>query len=440
MIERTPIDQLPYLGPEHGPVTIGGFVDGVREHKGAQFVIVADETGMAQVTHSQRAGNWDEDTAKTISGLTEGSVVEVSGPVKYDERVRLGGLEIPLSLMVVHSLAEAGLPVRPDSDREKRLDWRHIDLRRPELRLIFEIETTFENALREYWVGNGYMELHSPKFVAQPSEGGAEEFAVPYFGQTVYLAQSPQFYKQGAQAAGFTRVFEIGPAFRADPSHTSRHSTEFTSIDAELSWVTSHHDVMDEEEAALRAGLAAVRDRHGATLKRYYDQEIEIPDVPFPRISLSEARRLVAADGYEIPGESEDLDPEAERRLCRIVREQFGSDFVFVTDYPVSVRPFYHMRHEDNPTLTRSFDLLWRGVEITTGAQREHRYDRLVAQAVEKGLDPTKLDFYLNFFHYGCPPHGGYGLGLARVLMKLTGLDNIREVTFLHRGPNRVTP
>jgi aspartyl-tRNA synthetase len=448
MIERTPIDQLPDHNPDSGDVTVGGFVEKVRDLSGVQFVIIGDETGSAQTVNSRDGDTWrNPELASEISNLTTGSVVEVTGPVLKNERVRLGGLEIHISDFTIHSLAKAGIPITQETQMDKRLDWRYLDLRERKKASIFDIQTTLEASAREHWTNDGYKEIHSPKLLAYPSEGGAEEFAIPYFGQNAYLAQSPQFYKQMAMAAGFNKVFEIGPVFRANPSFTARHDTEFTSVDAELSWVKDHHDVMNAEESLLRHSLGNVLEKHGIELMKNFSKELadqgglfELPTNPFPRIPLAEARQMVIDSGYQIPEDTEDLDPGAERRLCEITKDKYGSDFVFVTDYPVSVRPFYHMRHEGNPELTKSFDLLWRGVEITTGAQREHRYDTLMQQIKDKGMDEKGLEFYTDFFKYGCPPHGGFGLGLTRMLMKITGMNNVREVTFLYRGPNRLTP
>ena len=243
-----------------------------------------------------------------------------------------------------------------------------------------------------------------------------------------------------AQPAGFGKVFEVGPAFRADPSFTSRHATEFTSIDAEMSWVDSHEDVMKMHEELLVAGLTAVKAKHGAELLELFGIELEVPTLPFPRIPLEEAKQIVADRGYVIPRDDADIDPEGERQISAHVRETYGHDFVFLTDWDISLRPFYHMRHPEQPNLTNSYDLIYNGVEISTGAQREHRIDVLVEQAKEKGLDPEELEFYLDFFRYGVPPHGGFGMGLARVMMLMLNEHSIRETTYLFRGPTRLLP
>jgi aspartyl-tRNA synthetase len=278
--------------------------------------------------------------------------------------------------------------------------------------------------------------------MGSPSEGGAELFTLEYFGQTASLAQSPQFYKQMAMAAGMERVFEIGPAFRADPSFTPRHSTEFTSVDMEMSWIESHHDIMDFEEAWLCHVLNTVKEKHGTEITETFGVEVVVPGRPFPRATMAEAQQILREQGYLPPADTKqgDIDPQGERLLCEYARKEFGHEFFFVTDYPVDVRPFYHMRKDDNPTETKSFDLLWKWMEITTGAQREHRYDVLVKQALEKGVSLESIQFYLDFFKYGCPPHGGFGFGLARLLAAMLNQKSIRDVVFLHRGPNRLIP
>jgi nondiscriminating aspartyl-tRNA synthetase len=433
---RAPIAQLAQLVGER--VTIRGWAQAIRDQKRVQFVIVRDETGLVQVVREKPdpPGELNE----RISALTAESAVTVTGKVVADERVKLGGLELALEELHVDSLAEPELPIAPDSALDKRIDWRYLDLRRPDRRLIFEVQTAVEHAMREFWTHEGFVELHTPKLMGSASESGAELFKVEYFDRTAYLAQSPQFYKQMAMAAGFGKVFEIGPVFRANPSFTSRHDTEFTSVDVEISWIDSHDDVMAFEERWLAHVLAAVRDSHGEEIERTYGVPVSVPTVPFPRITLAEAKELLARNGHEAPGAGHDLDPPSERALSSLIAQQHGHEFAFVTDYPTTVRPFYHMRRAEAPDLTKSFDLLWRGLELTTGAQREHRYEQLVAQAQDKGVETGPIQYYLDFFRFGAPPHGGFGFGLTRLLMQLLGQDNVREVTFLYRGPHRLEP
>jgi len=430
------IEELPQKIGEQ--VTIRGWVHALRDQKRMQFIVVRDETGLAQVVLGK------EDPAaelnEQVSTLTAESAVTVTGTVVSDERVKLGGLELRLEAVQVDSLAEPELPIAADSALDKRIDWRYLDLRRPDRKLIFEVQTTAEHAMREFWRAERFVEIHTPKFMGSASESGAELFKVEYFERTAYLAQSPQFYKQMAMAAGFGRVFEIGPVFRANPSFTSRHDTEFTSVDVEIAWIDSHDDVMSFQERWLAHVLAVVKDVHGEQIEQTFDTELIVPALPFPRVTLEHAKELLREAGHDAPGPEHDLDPPSERALSAIVKEKHGNEFAFVTDYPTSVRPFYHMRYPDRPTVTKSFDLLWRGIELTTGAQREHRYEQLLAQAEDKRVDTGPIQYYLDFFRFGAPPHGGFGFGLTRLLMQMLGQDNVREVTFLYRGPHRLEP
>lgn len=423
-------------------VTLKGWLQTLRDQKSMQFLILRDKTGLAQIAHWKK-GNLE--LAEQISALGTESALTLTGTVVENEVVKLGGIEVQLESLIVENNAELPLPFEPFSDtlpdQDYRLDWRYLDLRRERNRLIFEIQTTLEQAMREFWLKNGYIEIHSPKIMGTPSESGAELFKVDYFERTAYLAQSPQFYKQMAQAAGFERIFEIGPVFRADPSFTSRHMTEFTGIDFELSWINSHEDVMTEAENLLAHSYQVVKEKHGEAILEQFGVELEVPATPFPRLTMAEAYQILKSLDYKLPPEKKgDLDPGAERALGEYIKQEYNSDFVFVKDWPFTVRPFYHMLHEDNPSLTKSFDLLGRGLEITTGAQREHRYEVLAKQALEKGLTLEPIQTYLNYFRYGCPPHGGLGMGLSRLLMVMLNLPTIRDAVFLFRGPNRLEP
>jgi nondiscriminating aspartyl-tRNA synthetase len=436
-VRRTFIEDLPGRVGER--VRVRGWVQVVRDQKRVQFVVVRDETGLVQAV----LGKDDPPSAlnEQVSALTSESALTVTGTIVADERVKLGGLELQLESVEVDAPAELEVPIAPDSALDKRIDWRYLDLRRLDRKLIFEVQTTVEHAMRDYWSKEGFVEIHTPKLMGSASESGAELFKVEYFDGQAYLAQSPQFYKQMAMAAGFGKVFEVGPVFRANPSFTSRHDTEFTSVDVELSWIESHEDVMAFEEAWLAHVLGAVKEAHGEAIEAAFDTEVVVPTVPFPRVTLEQAKELLRESGHDaVPGPEHDLDPPSERALSAIVKREHGHEFAFVTDYPSTVRPFYHMRHPDDQTLTRSFDLLWRGIELTTGAQREHRYEQLLQQAEDKRVETGPIQYYLDFFRYGAPPHGGFGFGLTRLLMQLLNQDNVREVTFLYRGPNRLTP
>jgi len=439
-MQRTNISELrSHIGEK---VLIQGFLQTLRDQKKMQFLIIRDLTGLVQTAYWKAN---DAALAEKISALTAETVVKITGTVVDNPIVKLGGLEVQLESLEVESAADSPLPLDPFAETlpaiDFRLDWRYLDMRRPQVTGIFQVQTTTEMAFREYWHQHNFMEIHSPKLMGSPSESGAELFEVQYFESKAYLAQSPQFYKQMAMAAGFERIFEIGPVFRADPSFTSRHMTEFTGIDSEISYIDSHEDVMVFLEEMLQYVYTRVKEIHGEQIKEQFGVDLVIPTTPFPRIPMAQAVEILKSEGYQLPPEKKgDIDPGGERLLANWVKQNYNHDFFYLTDWPIAVRPFYHMRHADHPELTKSFDLIANGTEIVTGAQREHRYEVLKKQALEKGLGLESIQFYLDFFRYGCPPHGGFGMGLSRLLMVMLNLPNIREAVFLFRGPNRLNP
>ncbi|MEI8061610.1 MAG: aspartate--tRNA(Asn) ligase [Candidatus Berkelbacteria bacterium] len=435
-MKRVKVDEVKLSAGKE--VKIAGFVQAIRDQGKIQFLMIRDISGIIQVVVAE------QELLKKASELKLESVTEIIGIAK-EEKQAPGGFEIEAKIIEILSTPVEELPIpvveksQEETNIQQRLDWRWLDLRKPERTLIFKVWTEMEQAFREYWTGEGYLEIHSPKFMSTPSESGAELFEVKYFDRKAYLAQSPQFYKQMAMASGFERVFEVGPVFRANPSFTSRHDTEFTGYDAEISYVESHEDVMAEESRAIQYALKKIKEKFGDEIQENYNREVLVPELPFPQITMKEAKGILSK--LKVANERDgDLSPDEEVKICEYMKEKTGHEFLFVTEYPIAVRPFYHMRKEDDKTLTKSFDLLWNGMEITTGAQREHRYEILVAQAKEKGLSPESIKFYLNFFKFGCPPHGGFGLGPTRMLMKLFDIGNVREVTYLYRGVKRLEP
>lgn len=412
-------------------VTIAGFVHSVRNQGKIAFLRVRDESGSVQVV----SGTWNADVFAVVKDLSLESVIEIEGLVKESKQVP-EGFEIDGLKATVLSVSVSQLPIpvvaekgAGDVDVTNRFDWRWLDLRKEESHKIFRVWTVLEAGIRDYFSQEGFTQIYSPAFMSAPSESGAEVFEVKYFEGKAYLAQSPQFYKQMAMASGFEKVFMVGPVFRAEMSFTTRHMTEFTGWDFEVAYINSHHDVMDREEAMLKAGFA--------NLKKAGLIDTEIT-VPFARMSLASAKEKLKAAGITSE-KSGDLSPDEERGICKLVKEESGSDFVFITDYPKETRAFYHMRDEETG-LTKGFDLLYKGVEITTGAQREHRYDRLVSQAKEKGLTEASLSDYFNFFKYGCPPHGGVGIGPGRIVAQILDLASVKEATFLPRDVKRLRP
>jgi len=438
-MERTRIAEV--KGRLGERIKIAGFVETIRDQGSIVFLLIRDITGLIQVVATKNHA----EAFQSVKTLSHESVVEIVGAAKEESQAP-GGYEVAAEEIVALSRADPELPIpviekgsQQESEQALRMDWRWIDLRKPAHALVFKVWTLLEAAFREYWTDNSYIEIHSPKLIATASESGADVFEVKYFERAAYLAQSPQFYKQMAMAAGFEKVFEVGPVFRAEPSFTSRHATEFTGYDVELSYIQSHDDVMAEEEKTIHFVLKKIKHAYGDEIRRVYGREVIVPPLPFPRISMRETKEILTK--RNVPSAREgDLSPEEEKAIGEYSKETHGHEFVFITDYPALVRPFYHMRLENDATLTKSFDLLWNGLEVTTGAQREHRYDILAAQAKEKGIRLEPIQFYLNFFRYGCPPHGGYGMGPNRMIMQLVGLDTIRDAMFLYRGVRRLTP
>ena len=413
---------------------ISGFVENFRNKKNMAFIVVKDITGKLQVTIIKEE---HPEFNELLDQLTIHSVVTFEGEVVASEYVKLVGKEMYPTSMKIESVADA-LPIKDDSDIDVKMDFRWIDLRRDKNQLMLKMQTTLTNAMREFLVNKDFTEIHTPKLIGAASESGSDVFEVKYFDTKAYLAQSPQFYKQMAMAAGLDRIFETGPVFRAEKSYTNKHATEFTGFDLEFSYVESFEDVMKMEEELLAYALKAVHDKHGEAIKELYGLEVIVPTLPFPRMKLADVyAELEERYGFKVPDEVKgDLTTEAERMTKQLAMDKFGHEFLFITDYDAKERAFYHMRDENG--VPQGYDLIWRGVEITTGAQREHRYEILKAQAEEKGL-ANDVKFYLEFFKYGCPPHGGFGIGIDRLTMLFLGLS-IKEAEFLFRGPNRLTP
>lgn len=444
-MERTYINQV--QNSIGSTVKVQGFIENLRNSKAMAFIVLKDITGKLQIT-VEKADH--PELVDTIDTLTADSVITVTGKVVANDYVKMGGIEMIPTEIQVESIADA-LPIARKaiaatkkkkaverSSIDQRIDYRWVDLRTDENQLMFKAQSCMVNAMRRYLLEQNFIEIHTPKLIAAASESGSEVFKVDYFDGNAYLAQSPQFYKQMAMAAGFERIFETGPVFRAEKSFTSKHATEFSGFDLEFSYITSYRDVMKMEEELLKAGLAAVKEAYGDQIQELFGQEVIVPETPFPVVTLAELYQGLEEDfGYVVDeAEKGDLTTEAERLSYDWVKKHYNHEFLFVTDYSAEKRAFYHMRDENG--VPQGYDLIWRGVEITTGAQREHRYELLKRQAEEKGL-AEDVKFYLEFFQYGCPPHGGFGLGIDRLTMLLVGLP-IKEAEFLFRGPNRLTP
>lgn len=419
---------------EVGRVIVQGMIETIRDKKSMQFIVLKDFSGKVQLTVDKNA---HPEVGEVFSKLLAGATVKIEGELVKSEYVKMGGQEILVDKAEVTSTAEPN-PIAEDSDIDHKLNFRWIDLRLDKNNLLFKVQTEFVNAMRRFLLEKEFVEIHTPKLIGTASESGSDVFEVKYFDTKAYLAQSPQFYKQMAMASGMGRIFECGPVFRAEKSYTRKHTTEFTGFDLEFSYIDSYEDVMKMEEELIEYTLRAVKEKYGEQIKEVFGVEVVVPKLPFPRIRLADLYvELEKRYGYTMPeSERDDLSTEAEKLCKEFAMEEYGHEFIFVTDFGARKRAFYHLRKDGVP---QGYDLIWKGVEITTGAQREHRYDILKAQAEEKGLDKD-VEFYLQFFKYGCPPHGGFGIGVDRMTMNMLELPNLKESMFLFRGPDRLTP
>ena len=415
-------------------VKLSGFVENLRNKRNMCFIVLKDISGKMQITIEKEKS---EELAKICDTLTIESVLTVEGMAVANEYVKLNGIEVLPESMTIESLADA-LPIKEDSSIDLKLDYRWLDLRSEKNQLIYKVQTLISQSFRELLISKGFLEIHSPKIIGTASESGSDVFEVKYFDTKAYLAQSPQFYKQMAMASGFEKVFEVGPVFRAEKSYTNKHATEFTGFDLEFSYINSYKDVMAMEEEMITYMLEKVVAKYGEDVERLFGVKLVVPTRPFPVMKLADVyKELEERYGFTVPeSEKDDLTTEAERLCEKMTKDKFGHEFLFITDYSAKKRAFYHMRDERGIPL--GYDLIWKGVEITTGAQREHRYEVLKKQAEEKGLDKDVKN-YLKFFEYGCPPHGGFGIGLDRITMSILGIT-IKEVEFIFRGPRRIEP
>lgn len=429
-MERVLINEL----KENESSKISGWADVIRDTKYMVFVILKDRSGSIQVSIDKEK---DKEIVEKLSGILANSVLSFTGKMVKSEYVKQGGKEFLPEVVEVLSSADA-IPIDSSANIDTRLDYRWIDLRSEKNNLMFHVQTAFVTGMREFLIKEDFTEIHTPKLIGAASESGSDVFEVKYFDRKAYLAQSPQFYKQMAMASGIERIFEVAPAFRAENSNTNRHTTEFTSFDLEFSYIDSYEDVMDMEERLLVAGLEKVKEKYEDKIKELFGTEVIVPKRPFPRINLQDLyKELESRYGYNIPEHDiGDMNAEAEKLTSKYAMEEFGHEFIFVTGFTKTKRAFYHMRKNDIP---EGYDLIWRGTEITTGAQREHRYEILKQQAEEKGLG-RDVEFYLEFFKYGCPPHGGFAIGVDRLTMLLLGLPSLKEEMFIFRGPSRLTP
>ncbi|WP_135851940.1 aspartate--tRNA(Asn) ligase [Halorussus salinus] len=417
--------------------TIAGWAHEVRDLGGIAFLLLRDATGKIQVKFEKEV--MDDDLVATGTEVNRESVVRVTGSVEEEDRAPTGVEIVPESVEVVAEAAPE-LPLDPsgkvDADLSTRLDNRTLDLRKDESKAVFEIRAEVLRSVREAFRELNCTEINTPKIVATGTEGGTELFPITYFGQEAFMNQSPQLFKQLMVGSGLERVFEIGPIFRAEEHNTPRHLNEATSIDFESAFF-DHHEAMDACEEVVRAGYEGVADNCEDQLETLGYDDFEVPDGEFPRLAYDEAIERINATG-ELDAQlvwGDDLPTEGEKALG----EDVGSHY-FVTDWPSEIKPFYIKDHDDDPDLSTGFDLMHPSMELVSGGQREHRYERLVEGFEQQGLDPAAFDYYTKMFRYGMPPHAGWGLGGERLVMTMLGLENIREAVLFPRDRQRLSP
>ncbi len=416
-------------------VQIHGSIYKIRKMRGFAFVLLRTARQVVQCIYSEEKATF------SLEELVEESCVRLTAEVMAEERSRTG-YELHLLAMEVLSKPEEISPIvinnkLVDASLENLLNYRPVTLRNEKERAIFKIQEGVTFGIRKFLQENGFTEIHSPKIVYSGAEGGANIFRVGYFGREAYLAQSPQFYKQ-MMVGVYERVYEIAPVFRAEKHDTSRHLNEYTSVDFEMGYIESFEEIMQTETAMLRTVMEY--------LEEYYKPELTLLSVKLPTaneipaIRFHEAKELVAKEYNREIKDYEDFEPEEEKLLCELIQKKTGSEFVFVTHYPSKKRPFYAMESEENPEVTESFDLLFRGLEITTGGQRIHSYKEQVAKMERLGMNLSLFESYLMMHKYGMPPHGGLGLGLERFTSRLLGQENVRRATLFPRDTGRLEP
>jgi len=411
-----------------------GWVHEVRDLGGLSFYILRDRTGFLQATVVKKKA--PEAVIECAKSISRESVIKISGQVKATEKAP-GGREIIPETMELISRAETPLPLDVSekvlAEVDTRIDNRYLDARRPKVGAIFKIRSAVTHALYDLFFNEGFINIHSPKVVAAATEGGTELFPLAYFEKEAFLNQSPQLYKQMMMSAGFEKVFEIGPIFRAEEHNTTRHLNEATSIDVEVSF-TDHNDVMDLLERAVVAAYANVEKLCSDELE-LFDVDFTVPKSPFPKITYAQAIDIAAVSIDEDIGYGDDLSTAAERAIG----EEMGQHY-FITDWPTEIKPYYAMPFENNPEVCKAFDMMHPRMELSSGAQRIHQHDLLVEQIINKGLSPESFEFYLKPFKYGMPPHSGWGMGMERLIMTMLDLPNIREAVLFPRDRHRLTP
>lgn len=423
----------------NGEVVISGWVHDVRILGGVNFVLLRDAGGVVQVTVLK--AKVDKSIMDILSKLHQEDVISVKGNVVKSKIAKIG-IEVMPSEMEVVSKSAVPLPLDPrevtPANFDTRMDSRVLDLRKPENLAIFKIEAKVMEAMRDFLDSKGYINVNTPCIMGGASESGADVFKIDYFGGEAFLRQDPQLHRQLLMLAGFDKIYDLGPSWRAEPSYTTRHMTEFRSCAVEMSFIKDESDVIKFEEDFVISTVKKVVDECSRELS-LLKKEIEVPKKGFPELKFPDVYQILEERGHKIVF-GEDYDRESEVTLSKYVKEKFGHDFFFVNRFPFAAKPFYVMKVDDEPQWARSVDMVYKGLEQSSGGQREHRYEKLIEQIREKKMDPKSLTWFADPFKFGAPQHGGFAIGIERFVEKLLDLENVREATAFPRDPKRILP
>jgi len=429
---RIPIQDVT---PETETAEVLGWVHEVRDLGGLSFFLIRDRTGILQVTVPRKKVG--EEVLTAIRDVSRESLVRIKGSVKAIDKAP-GGRELVPAEFEVIARSKSPLPLdvveKVPADLDTRLDARFLDARRPRVTAVFQVRSFVMQAISGFLYSRGFMNIVSPKIVAAATEGGTELFPIAYFEKEAFLNQSPQLYKQLMMGAGFEKVFEIGPIFRAEEHNTTKHLNEATSIDIEVSFA-DHHDVMQILEELIVHVYREVNARCAASLEAMEIGPLPVPKTPFRRLRYADAIRMAADATGESVRYGDDIGTVAEKAIGEMIGEHY-----FIVDWPTEIKPYYALPYEDDPAVCRAFDLMHPRMELSSGSQRVHQHDLLEAQIRAKGLSPESFEFYLEPFRYGMPPHAGWGLGAERLIMTMLSLGNIREAVLFPRDRHRLTP
>ena len=419
---------------------IGGRVVKVNDLKSARFIWVRDITGAAQVTVLKKDA--EPNMLKTAEQLMPNDFVIVEGTVPKEIKTSLGRELLPSKIEIVsksHGPSPIDIEGMNESSVDKRLGWRALDLRNPKQAAVFIVQSKLLEGMQKYFYSKKFMQTFTPSLMGTASEGGSEVFSLKHFGKNAYLRQDPQLHRQLLMVAGFEKVYEIGPSWRAELSNTPVHLTEHRTCAAEISYIESEKDVIEFEEGLIRSAVKGIAAECEEEL-RLFGAEPKVPDSRFPVLEFPEIYDILEELGFKPRRGEEDYNKQEEAALGKYVREKHHSDFFFVNRFPYAIKPFYVMRFDDEPQWARSIDLIYKGLEISSGGQREHRHDKIIEQANGKGLNLENLKWFTDFFKYGAPPHGGFSIGIERLTMSILGMPNIREAALFPRTPDMLIP